>query len=75
MRYHLIHMGVIEQRLRDTTYSAIATSAGVDRSHVTRIMAGERTPSLPVARLIARHLDVTLDQLAEYLDSLEPVAA
>ena len=63
--------------MQSTTYKAIANSAGIDLSHVSRIMTGARTPSLPVARLIAKHLGVSLDNLADYLFSLrkEPVAA
>ena len=67
----------VRRKVESTTYKAIAASAGVDLSHVSRIMTGERTPSLPVAQRIAKHLGVSLDNLADYLFSLhkEPVAA
>ena len=67
----------VQERVAATTYKAIAISAGVDLSHVSHIMAGNRTPSLPVAQKIAKHLGVSLDLLAEYLSTLkrEPVAA
>ncbi len=66
----------VAAKVQSTTCKAIAISAGVGLSHVSRIMSGERTPSLPVAQRIAKHLGVSLDHLAIYLDSLrQPVAA
>ena len=69
-------MELVRAKVQSTTYTAIAASAGIDLSHVSRIMSGERTPSLPVAQRIAKHLCVSLDHFAAYLDELrEPVAA
>ena len=67
----------VQEQVAATTYTAIANSAGVDLSHVSHIMAGNRTPSLLVARKIAQHLGVSLDLLVDYLDTLkqQPVAA
>jgi len=42
----------------------LAQHAGVDKRQIRRYEAGEAQPSLPVARLIAEALDVTLDELA-----------
>lgn len=64
------------KRLDATTYSKIAAGAGVDLSYVSHIMAGNRMPSIPVARRIAKHLGVSLDQFVGHLDTIrETVAA
>lgn len=70
-------MQQVQERLRHTSFQAIARRAGIDASYVSHIVAGNRTPSLPVARRISTALGVSLDDLVEFLDSRkgEPISA
>ncbi len=43
--------------------SELARAVGMSPSHVCLILRGARMPSLPVAKKIADHLGITLDEL------------
>ena len=47
----------------------LAKSAGVDGSFVTLILQGKRRPSQKVAKRLASALDVTVEELMEFLES------
>lgn len=51
----------------DQQYAKLASVLGVTRSHVCRIMKGNREPSLGVAVKLAKALDVSLDKLVAML--------
>lgn len=50
------------------TMSDIARSTNISLSHVSRIMGGNRRPSLDVASKIAAYLGVTIEELLHALD-------
>lgn len=43
---------------------ALAQAVGITPAHVSMILNGKRTPSLPVAVKIAKHLGMTVDEFA-----------
>lgn len=47
--------------------SELAREVGVNRSHVSLILAGKRMPSLPVAGKLAKAMGVSLDELHRQL--------
>lgn len=57
---------VIRQRRSelDMSQADLAAKVGVDRRQIRRYEAGETQPTLPVAKVIARALGITLDELA-----------
>ena len=56
----------VEQRLENTTRSALAKGLGVDPSHVRHVLRGTRVPSLEVAARIAKKLGVSLVAFYRY---------
>jgi transcriptional regulator with XRE-family HTH domain len=56
-------------KVRDFSISAIASQAGVDKSHVSMIFSGKRMPSLPVAVRVAKAMGITVDDLCERLSA------
>lgn len=49
---------------RGLSQADLAGQVGVDSRQIRRYEAGEAQPTLPIARAIARALDITLDELA-----------
>jgi transcriptional regulator with XRE-family HTH domain len=50
-----------QQEQLGVTY--LAARVGVDKSHMSLILAGKRTPSLPVAAKLAKELGISIDEL------------
>lgn len=50
--------------------SAIARSAGCSPSHLSRVFSRTVSPSLALSRAIARSLDMTVDEFAAALDTI-----
>lgn len=48
--------------------SAIARAQGIDRTYLSRIFAGKRTPSLPHCKKISAVLGMSIDQFLEALE-------
>ena len=46
----------------------IAQLTGYDRAHISRVLRGERRPSLQAARRIALVLGMSLDAFTKYVD-------
>lgn len=65
----------IEERLNEVTLTEIAASTGVDIASLSRIFAGKRGPALSTARKLAVYFGVSVEELADYLDSLLPESA
>lgn len=62
--HHGVKMnGRRKQETEDKSISALARAAGVDRSHVSLILSGKRTPSLPVAYRLSRTMGITMEEL------------
>ncbi len=49
------------------TYTEVAAQVGISTSHLSFIMNRKRTPSLPVARKLAKAMGMSLDDLARML--------
>jgi transcriptional regulator with XRE-family HTH domain len=49
--------------------SRLAHDVGLSRSYISLIFRGKRNPKLSVAARIARHLNVSLDQLVLYQEA------
>jgi len=60
-------MGLLEYGT--ITLSDVSRSTGVSLSHVSRIMSGQRKPSLDVASKIAAYLGVSIEELMHMLDA------
>lgn len=56
------------QIVESTNRSELARAICLDRSYVSLVLSGKRTPSLPVAAKMARKLGVTLDDFNGYLE-------
>lgn len=56
------------------TLSDVARTTGLSLSHVSRVFAGKRTPTVKAARAIAKCLGVTVEELLHQLESVEPAA-
>ena len=50
----------------------LARRCNLDPSHVSRILRGERKPSIRAARLLSAALDMTLDEFVESIDYSSP---
>lgn len=48
--------------------SEVARATDTDLAHISRIFNGKATPSLTLARKIADHLSITVDELCRRLD-------
>jgi transcriptional regulator with XRE-family HTH domain len=48
--------------------TGIAVVTGLTQGYLSRIFSGERTPSLPVAKKIAKALDLNLQELVDLLE-------
>ena len=62
----------VANNISKTSYTELARGTGVNLAHISLVLRGKRTPSLPVARRLAGVLGVSLDELAEYLESQKP---
>lgn len=68
----LVKKNPMEALAGERQYSKLADALGVTRSHVCRIMKGNREPSLGLAVKLSKALGVTLDKLAEMLAHSKP---
>lgn len=48
--------------------TGIAVVTGLTQGYLSRIFSGERTPTLPVAKKIAKALNMNLQELVELLE-------
>lgn len=53
--------------LKDINRNAMGRTLGVNTAHISRILSGQARPSLELARRMADHLEITLDELARLL--------
>ena len=51
--------------------SEIARRSGCHLTHISRILSGDRTPSLPMARKIADAMGISLDRLWSMLEEVK----
>jgi transcriptional regulator with XRE-family HTH domain len=49
------------------TQTAFAAMIGIGKSHLSRILSGERVPSLPLLRVISKKIKVPMDKLLKEL--------
>ena len=49
--------------------SDVARGTGLSVSHISRVFSGDRTPSLPVLKGIAKYLSVDLTELSGFLET------
>jgi len=57
--------------LRDVNRNAMGRALGVNIAHVSRILSGQARPSLDLARRMAEHLGISLDELSRLLQAEE----
>ncbi len=55
--------------------SDVARGTGISISHINRVFNGNRTPSLPVLRKVAKYLNVDLTELSGYLETKARMAS
>lgn len=60
-------MNYIDPKAPRSEIGAMAAAAGVTYGFVWRILRGNARPSLPTARLLARHAGVSLDDLEGWI--------
>lgn len=61
-RYHIQVMG------RYVNLSAIARVLGMDVSYISRIMSGQRSPSIKTAQRLANLFGVSLQEFVDYIN-------
>ena len=66
MMEHMELNEIIRQRRTelDMSQSDLAAKVGVDKRQIRRYESGETQPTLPIAKAIARALDISIDELA-----------
>ena len=60
--------------IEEINRSAMSRALDVDLAHVSRILSGQRTPSLGLAKKMAEYLGVTLDDLTAKLEEIREKA-
>ena len=53
--------------LKDINRSRMAEATGIDVGHASRVLSGQRNPSLGLAKRIADYLKISLDELYRML--------
>lgn len=51
--------------------SKIARATGTNLAHISRIFSGKSNPSLELAKEIARHMNITVDELCAELNRIK----
>jgi transcriptional regulator with XRE-family HTH domain len=57
----------VAERLQRTTYGRLARATGLTTSFVSRLLRGQRTPTMNTAMKLATELGVTLEDLFDYI--------
>jgi len=73
-RHHLITFPKGEPLLirgREFSRNEIARAVGCDIGHISKIFAGQRTPSLFMARKISLYVGLAIDELYDLLSRLD----
>lgn len=64
-------IGPVERALERMSGNQLCRKSGASRSTISRLLNGERNPSVKMLRLIADTLDVSMDDLDQYLRSIK----